>query len=262
MSDILEINGREIFNPNNYPTKSEFTQTKDNVTSIGGRVTTLETNVATAGTTANQAKTLAEESLASYEAVNANANEAKTNAANALSIAQGITFAIVFDTEAALNTWLADSSHTANLKIGTNFYIRATDVPDYWWDGTTKQILETKKVDLTDYVKKTQIATSSAPGLVQINGYGLVLYPNTGVLCISKASNSQIDTKASSYLPIVPANLDYAVKVALTTNTLTLTESEKAAARNWMGYSPISEDEYEALADKSGIHFVYPNDIE
>ena len=37
-----------------------------------------------------------------------------------------------------------------NIKLGTNLYIRDTDVPDYWWDGVKPQELETQKVDLTD----------------------------------------------------------------------------------------------------------------
>ena len=37
------------------------------------------------------------------------------------------------------------------LNVGDNFYIVATDVPDYWWDGTAKQELEVQKIDLTTY---------------------------------------------------------------------------------------------------------------
>lgn len=67
------------------------------------------------------------------------------------AIAGGKCEAYVFDTVDALDAELAKSDFTANLKTGDVFYIRATDVPDYWWDGTTstKQILETTKVDIT-----------------------------------------------------------------------------------------------------------------
>lgn len=68
------------------------------------------------------------------------------------AIAKGRATGYVFDTVDDMNTWLADSDNVANLTLGDNLYIRATDVPDYWWDGTQAQQLETQKVDLTEYM--------------------------------------------------------------------------------------------------------------
>lgn len=66
-------------------------------------------------------------------------------------IANGKCDSYVFDTVADLDTWLANTENTAKLKTGDVFYIRAVDVPDYWWDESTKskQVLETTKVDLS-----------------------------------------------------------------------------------------------------------------
>lgn len=36
-----------------------------------------------------------------------------------------------------------------DIKVGTNLYIRELNVPDYWWDGSQPQQLETQKVSLT-----------------------------------------------------------------------------------------------------------------
>ena len=68
-----------------------------------------------------------------------------------VAVAQGKCSSYVFDTVDELDTWLTNTENTANLKTGDVFYIRAVDVPDYWWDSetNTKQILETTKVDLT-----------------------------------------------------------------------------------------------------------------
>lgn len=65
-------------------------------------------------------------------------------------IAQGKCSSYVFETVEELDTWLADTANTTNLKTGDVFLIRAVDVPDYWWDKTTnsKKILETTKVEL------------------------------------------------------------------------------------------------------------------
>lgn len=63
-------------------------------------------------------------------------------------IANGKSMSKVFDTVDAMNTWLEDSENTKNLKTGDTFLIRATDVPDYWWDGSSAQVLETTKVTI------------------------------------------------------------------------------------------------------------------
>ena len=51
------------------------------------------------------------------------------------------------------------------------------------------------------------------------------------------ATTTSIDAKTNSVQPIVPSNLDYAVKSGVTTNTNTLTSSEQAAACEWLGAS-------------------------
>lgn len=72
-------------------------------------------------------------------------------AKRALNVALGKNQARVFATVTALDTWLEVPENIAKLNVGDNFYITATDVPDYWWDGKQKQKLETQKVDLTTY---------------------------------------------------------------------------------------------------------------
>lgn len=70
---------------------------------------------------------------------------------------EGRSTAYVFDTLEDLETALANEDFVANLVLGDNFYIRATDVPDYWWDGTQKQKLETEKPDLTGFVNSNKV---------------------------------------------------------------------------------------------------------
>ena len=72
-------------------------------------------------------------------------------AKKALNIATGKNQARVFATVADLDAWLAVQDNVKKLNVGDNFYIVATDVPDYWWDGTAKQELEVQKIDLTTY---------------------------------------------------------------------------------------------------------------
>ena len=87
--------------------------------------------------------------------------ETKIIAERAEVIAKGRTTAYIYDTVEDLDNALTDEEFVANLIIGDNFYIRALDTPDYWWDGTTKQQLEVEKSDLTGFVKDVQINGSS-----------------------------------------------------------------------------------------------------
>lgn len=95
--------------------------------------------------------------------------------ANIEAIARGRSRSQVFDTVAAMNEWLAVPTNIETLQIGDNLLIKATNVPDYWWDGTTAQPLEAEKVDLTPYLKsadaeatyaKKAVATPTSNGLM------------------------------------------------------------------------------------------------
>jgi hypothetical protein len=74
-------------------------------------------------------------------------------------IARGKATGYVFNTVEDLDIWLQDETNTSKLTLGDNFYIVATNVPDYWWDGSQKRVLETEKPDLTEYAKKEQFVT-------------------------------------------------------------------------------------------------------
>ena len=82
-----------------------------------------------------------------------------------VSALEGKKVAYVFDTKKALDAWLKENKSVLN--IGDNLYIRATNSPDYWWDGESIQILETEKPDLTnlatyDYVDEKIKALSDS----------------------------------------------------------------------------------------------------
>ena len=88
----------------------------------------------------------------------------------------------------------------------------------------------TEKVGFTDY------ATGDKAGVVRIYAGGITI-GDKGKISISKATDTEINYKGNEYKPIVPKNLDYAVKMGLTANKLTLTEEEQAAAQEWLGIS-------------------------
>ena len=103
-------------------------------------------------------------------------------------------------------------------------------------EGSSLDVQVNGESIVKDGVANLTAATTTKYGVVKL-GAGLAT-GNTGgttIATIQCAPDSAIDAKSSKYHPIVPSNLDYAVKVAVTTNTKILTEDEKTAACNWLG---------------------------
>lgn len=94
--------------------------------------------------------------LYAHPAISSLAMEAK-------AIAEGKSSSLCFDTAEQLFDWIdgkferTDGKTAANLKTGDNLYILDVNVPDYWWDGTGIQLLETEKIDLRDFYTKSDI---------------------------------------------------------------------------------------------------------
>lgn len=111
------------------------------------------------------------------------------------------------------------------------------DLYDEWmWINDDWEYFGTKtiEVDLTDYVKNTDFASETNAGVAKTTyRYGIITDGN-GFLSIYPATNAHIDGKSVKN-PIAPNNLDYAVKVGVTTNEIELTDEEKTAACEWLG---------------------------
>lgn len=90
------------------------------------------------------------------------------------------------------------------------------------------------EVDLTDYVKKTDYATSDKAGVVKVFGSRGVAIDESGRLYLKAATDALIAEKNNVTYPIMSNKVDYAVKVGVTTNTIKLTEDEKTAACGWL----------------------------
>lgn len=126
----------------------------------------------------------------------AGVEEAKAAAEEAKTIAKGRATGYVFDTAEDMETWLASEENIKNLVLGDNLYIRATDVPDYWWDGTQAHPLETQKVDMQEYVKFTDYASNNDYGVVRTpNKYGNGIEIENGNLKLYMADNNAIYNK-------------------------------------------------------------------
>lgn len=169
----------------------------------------------------------------------------------AKAIAEGKATGYVFDTVDDMNTWLETNSNI--LKLGDNLYIRAVDVPDYWWDGEKVQQLETQKVDLSNYVKNTDYASTDKGGVIkQSTTYGFSVNSNTGVpFASTKGLAGYQNSDGNMFIGknTLENIKDDLVKRGLTENTIELTDDEKVSARTLIG--AISNTDY-ANATASG----------
>ena len=78
--------------------------------------------------------------------------------------------------------------------------------------GNDENFATTVATQIGNCVKNTDIATPDKLGIVKpSHGFG-VMANGKGELYVHKASNEMIDTKTDAYHPIVPSNLEYAVK--------------------------------------------------
>jgi len=140
----------------------------------------------------------------------------------------------VFATEAALDVWLAIPANVSLLKPGDTFLIIDVEVPDYWWDGTQKQLLETQKIDLTEYARTEdvdiQLAGKATKPEISSNGVpfrtgGSTGEPNIGVaVATSEVGDSIVrrdaEGRARVQEPIIDKEIANKIYVDTEINTL------------------------------------------
>ncbi len=100
---------------------------------------------------------------------------------------------------------------------------------------------------LNDYVKTTDCATSSQPGLVRTNtSYGTTM--SGQYIQTYAATTSDITSKSNNYRPLTPKNIDYIVKTGFANSSLIWNEEEKAKARSTIGVMQNNWEQYDENA--------------
>lgn len=92
-------------------------------------------------------------------------------------------------------------------------------------------------IDLSNYVQKTDYATASTAGVVKVPSTSGIKLESDGGIFVNAANESEIAERTESCRPIVPANLNAAIKAALTDeNRISdMTDTEKSNARKVIG---------------------------
>lgn len=103
---------------------------------------------------------------------------------------------------------------------------------------TPELVAKLQGIDLTDYVKNTDYASFGKAGVMKVyEAYGIKV--TNGMAYIQSATKEEIDARTKDFKPIVPKNLDYAIKKSITTNKEEWTEDEKLKAQERIGVSKI-----------------------
>lgn len=122
-------------------------------------------------------------------------------------------------------------------------------------------------VDLTEYVKNTDYATSTKGGVVKVSGTtGLQMYE--GTLTINYANKAHIGYQSDTWMPITPKFLAYAIKRALiepekSSTPAEWTDEDRAKARQTLGIgggAKLYKHHIEIMGDYAMLG--YPTTIE
>lgn len=182
-------------------------------------------------------------------------------AEDARTIAKGRATGHVFDTVEDMEVWLQDEDNVNMLLLGDNLYIRATEVPDYWWDGEKAQKLETQKVDLSEYAnKRTDYGKCDEASLILILSNrslakGIQL-SSDGSAELMPLYESEIKNKSKvAKCALMPRNMDMTA-VQVTHQEMSETYDPKSAITpdgsvpyNYAGRQPVSYDAAKAYVD-------------
>ena len=180
----------------------------------------------------------------------------ETELADIKAIAEGASRARAFATTAAANTWLATPANVAELKVGDNFYIQATNEPDYWWDGSGLSPLAGESVNIVpasasqdgtmskeDFSKLAGIAPG-ANNYTHPSGDGNLHVPATGTSSDGKVLKAGAGAGSAAWASASEANLAAAVHqhnaIDLNINTITVGLTAPANPKNgdvWFDYN-------------------------
>lgn len=89
--------------------------------------------------------------------------------------------------------------------------VTAEQVGSYTKEEVDK-LVDNVDVDLSEYVKNTDYATNDKHGIIKGDTALGIRINTSGAAYIDRATEAQIDAKADKFKPIVPSNLEYAVK--------------------------------------------------
>ena len=144
--------------------------------------------------------------------------------------------AVPADIGNATITFKANGSTIAGQSFTTN---ASTDVEiDLGNTGLVDDVQINGTSIVSNKVANIPYADGTVAGVVKCGGYGLQMATG-GIIKISPAATTSIETKTGTSNPLTPNNIDLIVKSGLINNTQTMTASEKQSARGYIGATQV-----------------------
>ena len=125
----------------------------------------------------------------------------------------------------------AEDSVTGGLQVGTYLMLHTKNgLRDVVYGSTNLQAELDGKVGFSDY------ATANKAGVVKTidSTYGLMISPSDNGIKIQKASDTDIINRINNYRPIVPGNLDYAVRSVRPTTSNSIPDTLAVNTIYWL----------------------------
>ena len=126
-----------------------------------------------------------------------------------------------------------------------------TDTEKTAWDSKVDDVQIDGTSITSNGIANIPIASNSSSqgGLIKYgNGIYGIKNISGGVIGIIKPTDAEIEAQSTGWRVLTPAQLSKAVKEGVTNNSITLTNTEKANARNWIG---AEGNTWEKLVDKT-----------
>lgn len=119
-------------------------------------------------------------------------------------------------------------------RLQSGSWVYVGSLGSYYTKGESDALLN-NKVNYTDY------ATANKAGLSKLVGtYGIQTIDSVGTAGILKATEAELIAKTNNYKPVVPSNLDIAVREGLGNSKLEWSETYKENAREKLGVKSLN----------------------
>ena len=119
-------------------------------------------------------------------------------------------------------------------RLQSGSWVYVGSLGSYYTKGESDTLLN-NKVNYTDY------ATANKAGLSKlVSTYGIQAIDSAGTAGILKATEAELIAKTNNYKPVVPSNLDIAVREGLGNSSLNWSETYKENARKQLGVNSLT----------------------
>ncbi|KAH7817963.1 uncharacterized protein MONOS_14978 [Monocercomonoides exilis] len=153
----------------------------------------------------------------------------------------------VFDSYEDMCQWLSVQDNVNTLQTGQTFYLKETNDPDYWWDGTELLEIEKEQISLENYYNKSEIDAKQISLTTIVN----VIYPINSVIIKYDASDPSKTYPGTSWKMITNGRF---IRAASSADLIGTTSGSSTSGATTLTTSQIPSHTHSITIDNSGEH--------